>query len=80
MLVLKDDRGSQPETVDCRQRLGAREGTGTGVFSSLSHCLHGRGRGVFSSLSHFFHGIGSGVKAIFKGPAGALVVHHKGSI
>ena len=43
----------------------ARAGAGVGVFSSLSHCLHG---------------IGSGVKAKFKGPAGALVVHHKGSI
>ena len=68
---------------------------GGGVFFSLCHivCTGGggsfflfvtlfarAGAGVFSSLSHCFHGIGSGVKAIFKGPAGALVVHHKGSI
>ena len=55
--------------------------TGGGGSFFLFVTLFARaGAGVFSSLSHCFHGIGSGVKAIFKGPAGALVVHHKGSI
>ena len=54
---------------------------GGGFFFLLFVALFVRaGAGVFSSLSHCLHGIGSGVKAIFKGPAGALVVHHKGSI
>ena len=50
------------DRVPGRQRRGAREGTGTGtgrgVFSSLSHCLHGRGRVFFLSLSHCLYGRG----------------------
>ena len=58
---------------------GPGRGRVRGYFP-LFHIVCTGGGVFFFSLSHCLYGIGSWVKAIFKGPAGALVVHHKGSI
>ena len=56
---------------------GPGKGRERGYFP-LCHivCTGGGGGFFFFSLSHCLYGI----KPILKGPAGALVVHHKGSI
>ena len=49
------------------------------VFRVVKDAGRGQGRGWFFFLSYRLHGIVSGVKAIFKGPAGALAVCNKRS-